>query len=205
MNRTFKRLLAACLIGVAPEILFAQQGDSRSITLAEAVQIAAAKSPNVQIAILNSDLARQDQKRALSALLPQAGVGLAESVQRINVETNLGTTAGLLPQHEGPFQGLAIGTRFSVPIFNVKNIEHYRAQQAGRLAANIDIDTVREQMVSLTVSQYLLSIRLAATVKAAESQVTLAQSLFDQAREQENAGAGTGFDTIRAQQRLKVR
>ncbi len=111
----------------------------------------------------------------------------------------------MLPQHEGPFQSVATGTRFSVPIFDRKNIEHYRAQKAYRLAADVDIDSAREQMASLTVSQYLLSIRLAATVKAAESQVTLAQNLFDQARELENAGAGTGLDALRALQRLKVR
>lgn len=205
MNRPFKIFLAVCLIGAASQTVFAQQSESRPITLAEAVQIATSQNPNVQIAIINSDLAQQDQKRALSALLPQASVGLGESIQRINVETSLGTTAGLLPLHEGPFQGLTTGTRFSVPIFNLKNIEHYLAQEANRLAATADIDTVREQMASLTVSQYLLGIRLTETVKAAESQVTLAQSLFDQAREQEKAGTGTGLDTLRAQQRLKVR
>ncbi len=81
MKRPFRILFAVCLISTASQLVFAQLAESRSITLAEAVKIATLQNPNVQIAILNSYLARQDQKRALSVLLPQASVGLGESVQ----------------------------------------------------------------------------------------------------------------------------
>jgi outer membrane protein len=191
------------MVMVAPSG-FAQQSAKRTITLAEAVRLANTRNPSVQIASLNSALAIEDQRRALSGLLPQISVGMGEAVQRNNVETSLGTTAGILPQHEGPFPVFTTGTRFSVPLFNASLLEHYRAQKANRAAAEVDISSAREEIVTLTVTQYLLSLRTSAVVKACESQVVLAQRLFEQAQNQENAGAGTGLDTLRAKQKLKT-
>jgi outer membrane protein TolC len=146
-----------------------QQSESRTITLAQAVSLATAQNPNVQIALVDAALAKERQRRALSALLPQASIGFGEATQRINVETSLGTTAGLLPQHEGPFQSFDTGTRFSVPLIDVANLERYRAQKAGARAASADAKTAREEITALTVAQYLLCLRLSATVAAAES------------------------------------
>nr|WP_245536532.1 TolC family protein [Terriglobus saanensis] len=177
--------------------------EERNITLVEAVHLVTTQNPNVQIGLIDAALAREDQRRALSALLPQVSVGMNERLQRINVETLIGTRSGF-PQHEGPFQAVNVGTSFSVPLFNAANWQHYRAQGANRSAAVADANSVREQIVTLTVTQYLLCVRLAATVNAAESQAALADRLFQQASHQESAGAGTGLDTLRAEQRLKV-
>jgi len=49
----------------------------------------------------------------------------------------------------------------------------------------------------------LLCLRLNSTVSSDEAQVALAQRLFDQATHLEDAGAGTGLDTLRANQKLK--
>jgi len=185
-------------------MLVGQQAESRSITLAQAVSLATAQNPNVQITLVDAALANERQRRALSALLPQVTVGFGDAIQRINVETSLGTTAGLLPQHEGPFQSLSTGTRFSVPLIDAANLERYRAQKAGTTAARADAKTAREEITALTVAQYLLCIRLSATVSAVESQVALAQRLFDQADHLEQAGVGTGLDTLRAKQKFKV-
>jgi outer membrane protein len=182
----------------------AQTPNVRKITLVEAVHIAASENPNVQIGLLNTALAKEDQRKALSALLPEASIGISESVQRINIQSNVGTTAGILPQHEGPYQVLALGTHFSAPIFDESLLERYRATQANTTAAVADAKSIREQVVALTVGQYLLCLRRAATVTAAESQVALANRLFKQASDLEDAGAGTGIDTLRAKQKLRV-
>lgn len=181
-----------------------QTPNVRKITLVEAVHIAASENPNVQIGLLNTALAKEDQRKALSALLPEASIGISDSMQRINIQSSVGTTAGILPQHEGPYQVLALGTHFSAPIFDVSLLESYRAKQASTTAARADAKSIREQIVALTVGQYLLCLRRSATVTAAESQVVLANRLFKQASNLEDAGAGTGIDTLRAKQKLRV-
>ena len=181
------------------------QDSPRSLSLADAVHLALNQSPNVQIAMINSALAKQEQRRALAALLPQASVGISEAVDRINVETALGTRAGFLPQHEGPFQVITTGTQFSATALNASLLQHYRAEQSNHAASVADAKTAREQIVQLVVNQYLLCLRLESTAKAEEAQVALAQRLFDQAAHLEEAGASAGLDTLRANQKLRVK
>ena len=70
-------------------------------------------------------------------------------------------------------------------------------------AASAEEQTVREQLASLVVSQYLGSLRAAADVKAAQSRVDLAQALYNQAADLQKNGVGTGIDTLRANVELQ--
>jgi outer membrane protein TolC len=180
----------------------AQQDTSRALSLREGVQLVLSQNPNVQIAMLNSSLAKQEQHRALAALLPHASVSASEAIDRTNNQSTTGAN-GYLPQHEGPFQVITAGTQFNATVFNAALLEHYRAEQSAHAASLADAKAVREQMVQLVVNQYLLCLRLNSTVSSDEAQVALAQRLFDQATHLEQAGAGTGLDTLRANQKLK--
>ena len=197
-------ILFFAIVSSAFQYCLGQENTTRALSLAEAVQLVLSQNPNVQIAVINSSLAKQEQRRALAALLPHASVGASEAVNRINVESEFGTTAGFLPQHEGPFQVITAGTQFSASVFNAALIEHYRAEQSSHAASLADAKTAREQMVQLVVNQYLLCLRLESTARAEEAQVTLAQRLFDQASHLEEAGASAGLDTLRANQKLKT-
>jgi outer membrane protein TolC/(2Fe-2S) ferredoxin len=181
----------------------AQQDTSRALSLREGVQLVLSQNPNVQIAMLNSSLAKQEQHRALAALLPHASVSASEAIDRTNNQSTTGAN-GYLPQHEGPFQVITAGTQFNATVFNAALVEHYRAEQSAHAASLADAKAVREQMVQLVVNQYLLCLRLNSTVSSDEAQVALAQRLFDQATHLEDAGAGTGLDTLRANQKLKT-
>ena len=199
----FSSAVQYCL-GQKQAVPAAGQDTPRSLSLAEAVNLALSQNPTVQIAAINSSLARQEHRRALAALLPQASMGASDAINRINVQSAFGTTAGFFPQHEGPFQVISAGTQFSAPVFNAALLEHYRAEQSSHAASLADAKSAREQMVQLVVTQYLLCLRLESTAKAEEVQVALAQRLFDQATHLEQAGAGTGLDTLRANQKLKT-
>jgi len=67
--------LFAVVLLTAARYCIGQQPETRSLTLAGAISLATAQNPNVQISLLNSALANEEQRRALSALLPQASVG----------------------------------------------------------------------------------------------------------------------------------
>ena len=180
----------------------AQQDTSRALSLREGVQLVLSQNPNVQIAMLNSSLAKQEQHRALAALLPHASVSASEAIDRTNNQSTTGAN-GYLPQHEGPFQVITAGTQFNATVFNAALLEHYRAAQSAHAASLADAKAVREQMVQLVVNQYLLCLRLNSTVSSDDAQVALAQRLFDQTTHLEDAGAGTGLDMLRANQKLK--
>jgi len=197
-------ILFIVILSSAFQYCLGQQDASRALSLAEAVQLALRQSPSVQIAVINSSLAKQEQRRALAALLPHVSAGASEAINRINVQSNFGTTAGLFPQHEGPFQVITAGAQFSAQVFDAGLLEHYRAKQSSHAASLGDAKAAREQMIQLVVNQYLLCLRSESTAKAAEAQVALAQRLFDQAVHLEEAGAGAGLDTLRARQKLKT-
>ena len=212
MNRlTYRRrvpmlelILFLAVISLGFRYCLGQQDATRALSLAEAVQLTISQNPNVQIAAINALLAKQEQRRALATLLPHVSVDASEAIERINVESAFGTTAGFLPQHEGPFQVMTVGTRFDAQVFNAALLEHYRAEQSSHAASLADAKTAREQIVQFVVNQYLICLRLNSTVSADEAQVALAQRLFDQATHLEQAGAGTGLDTLRAKQKLKT-
>jgi outer membrane protein TolC len=212
MNRsTYRRrspmldlVLFLALVSSAFQYCRAQQDTSRALSLREGAQLVLSQNPNVQIAMLNSSLVKQEQRRALAALLPHASAGASEAINRINIQSTSGTTGGFFPQHEGPFQVITAGIQFNATVFNAALLEHYRAEQSAHAASLADAKAVREQMVQLVVNQYLLCLRLNSTVSSDEVQVALAQRLFDQATHLEDAGAGTGLDTLRANQKLKT-
>jgi outer membrane protein TolC len=58
-------------------------------------------------------------------------------------------------------------------------------------------------VILLVVSQYIGTLRAIANVKASESRVDLAQSLYDQAADLQKEGVGTGIDTLRANVELQ--
>ncbi len=197
-------VLLVVFLFVTARYCVGQQEPVRPLSLAEAVELVLHQNPNVQIAAIHALLARQEERKALAALLPHATVGASDAIDRINVESAFGTTAGFLPQHEGPYQVFAVGTQVSTPIVDLALLEHYRSEKLNYAASLSDAKTARQQMVQLVVNRYLLCLRLNSTVTSDEVQVALAQRLFDQAAHLEDAGAGTGLDTLRASQKLKV-
>jgi outer membrane protein len=202
--RMLELILFLAAVSSVSQYCSGQQDATRSISLAEAVQLSLNQNPNVQIALINSSLAKQEQHKALAALLPHASMGASEAINRINVQSAFGTTAGFLPQHEGPFQVITAGAQFDATVFDASLLQHYRAEKAMHAASLADAKTAREQMVQLVVGQYLLCLRLESTAKAEDVQVILAQRLFDQAAHLEDAGAGAGLDTLRARQKLRT-
>ena len=199
-----KLILFLIVLSSAFQYCRGQENAMRALSLAEAVQLVLTQNPTVQIAAINALLASQEQRRALAALLPHASFGANEAINRLNIESAFGTTAGFLPQHEGPYQVITAGSQFDATVFNAASLQHYRAEKSSHAASLADAKTAREQMVQLAVNQYLLCLRLESTAKAEEVQVALAQRLFDQATHLEDAGAGTGLDTLRANQKLKT-
>jgi outer membrane protein TolC len=173
------------------------------LTLNQAVALALKQNPQVEIGSLAAAQSAQDKAIALSALLPQAELGVSNAVRRGNLESAIGFRFPGAPQHFGPFQVFQAGPQFGMPILDLTLWRRWQAAREGAGASRAQSQSVREQVVLLVVSQYLGSLRASADVKAARSRVELADAIFNQAADLKKQGAGTGIDTLRANVELQ--
>ena len=175
------------------------------LTLDQAVALALKQNTTAQIAVLTAAQSEQDQKIALSALLPQAQLGVTEQWQRINLKAQFGGTGIFpgFPGHVGPFPIFSTGPSFNGPIFDLTLYRRYQAAHNATNASRADSLSTREQVILLVVSQYIGTLRSMADVEASQSRVDLAQALYDQAADLQKEGVGTGIDTLRANVELQ--
>jgi outer membrane protein len=175
------------------------------LTLDQAVSLALKQNTTAQIAVLTAAQSKQDQKIALSQLLPQAQLGVTEQWQRVNIVAEFGGTQIFpgVPGHFGPFSVFSAGPSFNGPIFDLTLFRRYQASRHSVNASQADSLSTREQVILLVVSQYIGTLRSMADVQASQSRVDLAQALYNQAADLQKEGVGTGIDTLRANVELQ--
>jgi outer membrane protein len=175
------------------------------LTLDQAVGLALKQNTTARIAVLTAAQSEQDQKIALSALLPQLDLGVSEQYERINIVAQFGGNRIFpgFPQHVGPFPVFSAGPSFNGPLFDLTLFRRYQASRSSAKASREDSLSTREQVILLVVSQYIGTLRSMADVQASQSRVDLAQALYNQAADLQKEGVGTGIDTLRANVELQ--
>jgi outer membrane protein TolC len=131
------------------------------------------------------------------------GFETVDRAERFNIYAAFGSKFPGIPQHAGPFQFFQAGPGFSMPVLDLTLWRRWQAAHQGVNVTQAQETTAREQVVLLVVSQYLAGLRATAAVSAAQSRVDLAQALYDQARDLQTHGVGTGIDTLRANVELQ--
>jgi outer membrane protein len=175
------------------------------LTLDQAVALALKQNTTAQIAVLTAAQSKQDQKIALSQLLPQAEMGVTEQWERINIVAQFGGNRIFtgIPNHVGPYSIFSAGPSFNGPLFDLTLFRRYQASRHSANASQSDSLSTREQVILLVVSQYIGTLRSMADVQASQSRVELAQALYNQAADLQKEGVGTGIDTLRANVELQ--
>ena len=197
-------IFAALALGLGPARALPQQAPlPLKLTLHDAVQLALKQNPSVQIAMLNLAESQKQSGIALSQLLPEAGFNVSDRAIRSNVQANIGLSIPGFPKAVGPFQVFQTGATFSAPIFDLSLWRRWQASRKNIASADAERQSVREQIVLLVVSQYLGALRSGAEINAAQSQVDLAQALYDQASDLEKHGSATSVDVLRANVELQ--
>jgi outer membrane protein len=175
------------------------------LTLDQAVTLALKQNTTTRIAVLSAAQSEQDQKIALSQLLPQAQLGVTEEWQRVNILAQFGGEKIFpgFPTHIGPYSVFSAGPSFDGPVFDLTLFRRYQASRHAANASRADSLSTREQVILLVVSQYIGTLRSIADVQASQSRVDLAQALYNQAADLQKEGVGTGIDTLRANVELQ--
>src|SRR5215470_16114673 len=175
------------------------------LTLDQAVALALKQNPTAQIAILTAAQSEQDKNIALAGLLPQASARISDEAQKVNLQAQFGgkTPFPGFPKTLGPYQVFSAGPSVTAPVFDLTLWNRYQAARNTANASKANSLSTREQVILLTVSQYIGTLRAVANVQASQSRVELAQALYDQAADLQKEGVGTGIDTLRANVELQ--
>jgi outer membrane protein len=175
------------------------------LTLNQAVGLALKQNTTAQIAILTAAQSEQDKNIARAELLPQANARVSDEAEKINVLAQFGgkTPFPGFPNTIGPYQFFSAGPSVSAPVFDLTLWQRYQAARSTADAGKANSLSTREQVILLTVSQYIGTLRAVANVQASQSRVDLAQALYDQAADLQKEGVGTGIDTLRANVELQ--
>jgi outer membrane protein len=199
--------LLLLILGTKAEMMKAQDPSSaaQKLSLNDAVDLALKQNLDIQIANIETATQQQDRVIARSELLPHASFETDESVNRYNLKAQIGIQIPLpqVPHSIGPYQAVHIGPTFSAPVFDLTLIRQYQATGHRLLASRADEQTVREETVVLTVSEYMAHLRALASITAAESRVELATRLAHQADDLLRDGVASKIDVSRAQVRLR--
>ena len=175
------------------------------LTLDQAVALALKQNPTAQIAILTAAQSQQDKNIARAELLPQASARISDEAEKVNLLAQFGGKVALpgFPNTIGPYQFFSAGPSVSAPVFDLTLWQRYEAARNTADASKANSLSTREQVILLTVSQYIGTLRAVANVQASQSRVDLAQALYNQAADLQKEGVGTGIDTLRANVELQ--
>ena len=174
------------------------------LTLDQAVALALKQNPTAQIAILTAAQSEEDKNIARAELLPQVSARISDEAEKVNLLAQFGGHAVPgFPKTIGPYQFFSAGPSVSQPVFDLTLWERYQAARNTAEAGKANTLSTREQVILLTVSQYIGTLRAVANVHASQSRVDLAQALYGQAADLQKEGVGTGIDTLRANVELQ--
>jgi outer membrane protein TolC len=176
-----------------------------ALTLRDAIDRGLKTNLGLLVSASASEIARSQRLRALSALMPQVGGQVSETVEQLNLKTVgfIFTIPGV-PSIVGPFQYTDLRASASLTIFDYNKWKNYRSYQESQRAAQLSNQDARDLVVQAVANAYLLVTADASRAESIRAQVATDQALYDRAADQKKAGTSPGIDVLRSQVELKT-
>ena len=149
--------------------------------------------------------ARGERWQAISELLPNVVTDTGFGVHQVNIKAAFGLSIHGVPPIIGPFGYFDSRAYLTQSAFDWASIERARSSEAQLKSAESGSKDVRELVVLVIVSNYLLVIADQSEVESAISQRDTAKALFQQASDQKTAGVASAVDVLRSQVQLQAR
>ncbi|HWX55895.1 MAG TPA: TolC family protein [Verrucomicrobiae bacterium] len=151
-----------------------------------------------------TESARAERWRNLSALLPHVSAGSSENVQKINlaafgipISINGSTLVG-------PFSVFDARATMSETLLDFNLLNKVRSSAESERAAKFSLQDARELVVLVVGDQYLLVLADAARLETAQAQLKTAMTILDRTRDMKAAGMAAGIDVLRAQVQMQA-
>lgn len=152
-----------------------------------------------------TDLARAQYRRQLSALLPNISGSASDSLNQINLAAfGIPLPAGLKSPVVGPFAVFDAHANMSETLLDFNAINRVRAASENEKAAKFTVQDARELVVLLVGNQYLLTVASAARLETTKAQFNTAQTIFQQTQDLKTAGVAAGIDVLRSQVQMQT-
>ncbi len=149
--------------------------------------------------------ARGEKWQALSDLLPNVVTDTGFGIHQVNIRAAFGLTIHGVPPIIGPFGYFDSRAYLTQSVFDWASIERTRSSNAQLKSAEFGSKDVRELVVLVVVSNYLLVIADQSEVESATSQRDTAKALLQQASDQKTAGLASAVDVLRSRVQLESR
>lgn len=177
-----------------------------SLSLEDAIQ----RGLRYNLALLLGDQstrsARAAELRARAQLLPDLSGRLTDTYEQVNLAAfgfSFSFPGVSIPKIVGPFNVFDARATLSQKIFDLSAIHNRRAAGESAHAAELSQRDARDIVVQLVASGYLQVIADGARVDEAQSEVTMAQTLYQRALDMKNSGLTPAIDALRAQVELQ--
>ena len=165
---------------------------------------------NLGLLLSSSDVgnARGQRWQQLSALLPHISLAPYADISQVNL-SEFGFSfhfPGLnIPTVVGPFSYFDARANLSQSLFDWAAVNKTRASQQQIKSAEYTYKDARDLVVLAVGLTYLQAISDAARIDTADAQVRAAQSVYDQASDQSQAGTSAPIDALRTKVELQTR
>jgi outer membrane protein TolC len=152
-----------------------------------------------------TETARAQYRRNLSALLPNINGGVSDSVNQINLAAfGIPVPATLSSPIVGPFGLFQAQASMNETLMDFQALNRIREAAENQRAANFSLQDARELVVLGVGNQYLITLADAALVDTTQAQLATAQRIFEQAQNMKKAGVSPGIDVLRAQVQMQA-
>ena len=185
--------LALVLAGAAQ----GQNSPRMSLSLRQAIDLAAKQNPQVEIARLRVLQAQSNVKAVRSSLLPQLGLGAISGYEDLNLKA-LGFTAPGLPTNTGPFQQFDIRPSLTQTLYNPGVRKAVLAARERADESRFDAASVEESTLLSVTELYLEALSYQAFIDAGVARQRSAAARLDQVRNSVDAGTASRLDQSRA-------
>lgn len=201
MNR--RLIAAAAVLGgalcvVGPCLAQSDSASPYRLSLKQAIERGLKENLNVRTAGAAVEEATGEAGRRQAALFPTAQAALPVTLQSRDLHA-FGISFPGVPEVVGPFGTVDFRVYFSQQIVNLQRYHSWKSSQAQEQAAQLDYQDTRDVIVETVAALYLNGEAAAARVQSAQSRADTAESLYQLAAKQHDAGVATGVDVLRAQ------
>jgi len=204
VSRSNSRWLVILLVGLGTAPVAAQApGPSAPLRLsfADAVNLAAGKTPVVELATLRTREAEARVRQARAALLPSlsgSGVWLNRSFN----SRSIGISFPGVPELIGPFNNYDARLNAAQTLFDWSSVARVRAAGAQADGSRAERGVTVEGSVLTTALAYVRAVRAQSVVAARQADSVIAAELVGLADAQRAAGVSPAIDVTRARAQL---
>ena len=180
-----------------------------SLSLQGAINLGLKHNLGLLLSSADTRAARGQRWQELSALLPHVTAGPYVAESKVNLaQVGLGNAAANvfhISPAVGPFSYFDARAAVSQTLFDWKSINSARAAGASVKSADYTLLDAKDLVVLAVGYVYFQAVADEARIATNEAQVKTAQTLFEQAADQVNAGTAADIDALRTKVELQTR